>query len=158
MTAPTLIDQACLDELSAQARQLPRLRRNRNFHPTDDAPAHRLLNGVEPGSYIRPHRHLDPAKDETLVVLRGRFGLVLFDEEGRVRDRVVLAAGGPALGMDIPHGCFHAILSLAPDSVFFEAKAGPFLPLTEAEKAPWAPPEGAPEAAAYLASLEALFA
>jgi hypothetical protein len=40
--------------------------------------------------------------------------------------------------------------------VFLEAKAGPYLPFTEAERAPWAPAENSPEAAPYLAILRAM--
>jgi DNA polymerase-3 subunit alpha len=79
----TLIDRALLDEVCAEAAASPRRRKNRNFHPRDDHPAHRLLNAMQPDSYIPPHRHLDPDKDETFVVLRGLLGLVLFDDEGR---------------------------------------------------------------------------
>jgi hypothetical protein len=42
-------------------------------------------------------------------------------------------------------------------TVFLEAKAGPYLPLTAEEKAPWAPAENSPEAAAYLAKMKVLF-
>ena len=41
-----------------------------------------------------------------------------------------------------------------PDTVFLEAKAGPYLPFTEAERAPWAPAENSPEAVPYLAMLK----
>jgi hypothetical protein len=41
--------------------------------------------------------------------------------------------------------------------VFFEAKAGPYVPITGQERASWAPPEGDPQAIAYLAELEKLF-
>ena len=40
--------------------------------------------------------------------------------------------------------------------MFLEAKAGPYLPFTEAERAPWAPAENAPEAAPSLAILRAM--
>ncbi len=53
------IDRALLDELSAEAKASPRLRKNRNFHPGDDYPAHRLLNAAEPETYIAPHCHLN---------------------------------------------------------------------------------------------------
>jgi hypothetical protein len=46
---------------------------------------------------------------------------------------------------------------LAPDSVLFECKAGPYRPITEAELAPWAPPEGAAEVAGYLVWMQAQF-
>jgi len=58
----TLIDTALLDEACVEAEAGPRRRRNRNFHPHDDYPAHRLLNAMQPDSCIAPHRHLDPAR------------------------------------------------------------------------------------------------
>jgi cupin fold WbuC family metalloprotein len=136
-----LIDQALLDELSAEAATSPRLRKNRNFHPSDDFVSHRLLNAVEPGSYVMPHRHLAADKDETIVVLRGRFGVLLFDDAGKVVRKLLLEAGGPVQGVDLPHGTWHTLVALETGSVFFEAKAGPYAPLSEAERAPWAPTE-----------------
>jgi cupin fold WbuC family metalloprotein len=112
---------------------------------------------MEPDSYVMPHRHLDANKDETIVALRGRFGLVLFDENGQVASTAVLGADQAALGVDIAHGTFHTIVALEPGSVFFEAKAGPYVAITEAERAAWAPAEGTLEAAAYLEKLRALF-
>jgi hypothetical protein len=41
--------------------------------------------------------------------------------------------------------------------VFFEAKAGPYVPISMAEFAAWAPAEGDPGALAYLERLRALF-
>jgi cupin fold WbuC family metalloprotein len=157
MRPVTLIDAALLDATSAAARGSARLRMNHNFHLSEAEPANRLLNAIEPGSYVTPHRHLDPAKDETFVVLRGRFGLVCFDEQGNVMHKVVLEPGGPALGANVPHGTFHTLLSLAPGSVFFEAKGGPYAKISDKDWAPWAPREGDPAASAYLAKLRALF-
>lgn len=149
-----LIDAALLDEVSLEARLSPRLRRNRNFHVHNEQPGHRLLNAVEPGSYIMPHRHLEPTKDETLVVLRGRMGLVIFDDAGAVIRRSLLGPGAEALGADLPHGTWHTLVAVETGTVFLEAKAGPYRPLIDAEKACWAPAEGDPEAAAYLLQLE----
>jgi cupin fold WbuC family metalloprotein len=149
----TLIDAALLSEVCAEAMASPRRRKNRNFHPTDDHPAHRLLNAMQPDSYIPPHRHLDPDKDETFVVLRGLLGLIQFDDAGTILCCTKVGAGGTAIGADIPHGSWHAAVALEPDTVFLEAKAGPYRPLSAEEKAPWAPAENSPEAPAYLAGL-----
>jgi len=149
-----IIDQALLDRLSAEAREIPRLRKNFNLHPSDDFCCHRLLNAMEPGSYIRPHRHLDPLKDESIVMVRGRMGLISFDEKGEVIGSYILTAGGGNVAVDVPHGQFHTIISLENGSVFFESKAGPYLPLSEEEKARWSPAEGSPETASYLERLE----
>jgi cupin fold WbuC family metalloprotein len=153
----TLIDAGLLGRVTEQARASPRRRRNYNFHAEESHPANRLLNAIEPGSYVQPHRHLDPAKDETFVVVRGRFGLVLFDEVGNVTQAIVLAAGGEIVGANVPFGTYHTLISLEPGSVFFEAKAGPFRAIDEKERAPWAPAEGDLRVAEYLGRLERLF-
>jgi cupin fold WbuC family metalloprotein len=152
-----LIDAALLDDLSREAQQSPRLRRNRNFHPNDEYLANRLLNAIEPGSYVRPHRHLEITKDETILVLRGRLGLVLFDDTGSVTGAMRLGGADSALGVDLPHGTWHAVTALESGTVFFEAKAGPYRALTVDELASWAPIEGSPEAVAYLVQLQRLF-
>ncbi len=160
MTQPnetTLINNYLLDETSEAARKSARRRKNHNFHVSEAEGVNRLLNAVEPGSYIQPHCHFDPNKDETFVVVRGRFGLVLFDKGGNVVRTAILAAGADAVGANIPHGTYHTLVSLEPGSVFFEAKAGPYQPISDAERAPWAPGEGEPGVVEYLAGLEQLF-
>lgn len=152
-----LIDRTMLSELSAEAAASPRRRKNRNFHASDAAPANRLLNAVCQDSYVRPHRHLDPGKDETIIALAGSFGLLMFDDVGQVVSTAVIAARGDAVGANIPHGRYHSLVALEPGSVFFEAKAGPYVPIAEDEKAPWAPAEGSSEAPAFLASMRARF-
>jgi cupin fold WbuC family metalloprotein len=147
----------CLDALTEAARASPRRRKNLDFHATPAHPANRLLNAVEPDSYVRPHRHREATKDETFVVLRGAFGLLLFDEHGKVTQTAVLRAGGDEIGAHVPTGTFHALVSLEPGSVFFEVKAGPYDPDTAKDWPDWAPAEGSAEAAAYLSSLRALF-
>ena len=153
----TVIDQALLAEVSAEAKQAPRRRKNRNFHPADDYPGHRLLNAIEPDSYVMPHRHLDPAKDESIVCLRGRLGIVVFGPSGEVDRNIALSPAGENVGVDIPHGVYHSVLALESGTVFFEAKAGPYVPLAGDEKAPWAPVEGDAGVADYLAQLRRLF-
>ena len=157
MTDVNWISEDLLGSLTAAAREAPRRRRNYNFHGDDTAPCQRLLNAVEPESYIAPHRHLDPAKDETILLVRGRLGLVLFDETGDVTGQAVLDATASPFGVTIGAGTFHTLVSLATGSVFFEAKAGPYRPLGEQERAPWAPAEGTPAAVGYLAVLRGRF-
>ena len=156
MTGPEIVDQALLDRVLAAARASPRLRRNHNFHDSTGHPCQRLLNAVVPGTYIQPHRHLDPGKDEMLVILRGSLGLVFFDEAGAVTGTVLLAAGGATIGANIPTRQFHAGVVLEP-AVVLEVKAGPYAPNRPDEKAGFAPEEGAPGAAEYLARLRRLF-
>lgn len=57
-----IINEALLNETTGRAKQSPRLRMNYNFHEHLDDPVNRLLNALEPGTYLRPHRHLNPKK------------------------------------------------------------------------------------------------
>jgi len=145
-----------LDAASDAARASPRGRRNRNFHGANESACHRLLNAIEPGSYVAPHRHLDPAKDESIVILRGRLGCVFFDAAGRIERKCMLSPND-TVGVDIPHGTWHSIVALEPGTVFFEAKAGPYLPLSADETAAWAPREGEDGAAVFCAVLHSEF-
>jgi cupin fold WbuC family metalloprotein len=147
------IDEALLDRIGNAARQSDRLRRNHNFHAADADACHRLINAMEPGSYVMPHRHLEPDKDETFVVLRGAFGLLVFDDAGTVTQALLLRAGGSVLGANVPHGTWHSLLAFEPGSAFLEAKGGPYVPLVPQERAPWAPAEGDPAVPAYMATL-----
>lgn len=153
-----LINQDLLDQVSAQAQASPRRRKNHNFHVSETDSCNRLLNAIEPDSYIQPHCHYDAEKDESLVVVRGRVGVVFFDAHGAITSQAVLAPASEAVGVNIPHGVFHTLVALEPGSVFFEAKAGPYAPLTAREKAPWAPAEGDPQAEVFLARLKQMFA
>ena len=57
----------------------------------------------------------------------------------------------------MPAGVWHTFVALEPGSVFFETKAGPWVPLTPEETAQWAPAEGTPEAAALEKVWRAMF-
>jgi cupin fold WbuC family metalloprotein len=152
-----IIDRDFLEQVSSQAKASPRRRRNHNFHASETDTCNRLLNAIEPDSYIQPHCHHEATKDETLIVVRGRLGVIFFDERGAVTATAVLAPADESVGVNIPHGMYHTLVALEPGSVFFEAKAGPYAPLTSQEKAPWAPAEGEPHVSSYLADLKRLF-
>lgn len=157
MSELSWISTELLRELSAQASSVSRRRKNHNFHRDERAPCQRLLNAVEPDSYIPPHRHLEADKDETIVLLSGRLGMLFFDNNGNVVGDAVLDPSAARFGVTIPASMYHGLVSLATGTVFFEAKAGPYRPLSEDERAPWAPSEGDSAAQAYLATLRKRF-
>lgn len=148
-----VIDTAQLDALTAAARESGRLRQNLNLHHDYAEPCQRLLNAVEPGSYVRPHRHCTPPKPESFAVLRGRLAVLSFGDDGEVRQSVILGRPYDAWVVDIPAGQWHSVLALEPGTVFFETKPGPYSPLADKDWAPWAPEESAADAEDYLARL-----
>lgn len=133
------IDKRLLDETTERAKQSPRLRMNYNFHEKLDDPVNRLLNAMEPGTYIRPHRHLNPNKDEIFLLLRGKAMLFLFDEEGNITEKLLLDPKAGSYGAEIQPGIWHCLLVLESGTVIYEVKPGPFAPLHPENMAPWSP-------------------
>ncbi len=145
-----LIDSALLDSLVTKAEAAPRKRAHHNLHPELNDPVQRLCIAMEPGTYVRPHRHSDPETWEVLVILRGSLALNIFDEKGRVLERTVLKAGGPVTAVEFPLNTWHAPASLEPGTVVFEVKQGPYRPIAEKHLASWAPREGGKDAERFL--------
>jgi len=153
------IDAEIIRIKSLEANANPRKREVLVLHRDDADPLQRMLNALQPGSYIRPHRHHSPPKAESIVLLRGSVGFVPFFDDGTVdtESLVLLHPTRGASAVDCRESVWHTFFALEPDTVLFEVKAGPFDPSREKEFAPWAPAENAPEASSYLKSLEEYF-
>jgi len=147
------INKTLLDSVSSEARSIPRKRKNYNFHKEYSDTLQRLLNAMEPMSYIQPHKHEDPDKREAFIALRGRILVVEFDELGNINDHIILDPLNGVYGAEIPERTFHTIVSLENGSVAYELKDGPYSPIDDKNFASWAPPEGSPDASPYLKDL-----
>lgn len=154
MPRMTLIDPLLCRQLSDRACHNPRLRQNLNLHTDLAAPSQRLLNALEPGTYVRPHRHTTPPRAETFIGLQGELALCLFDDGGELDQVVVLGPDSGVFGVDVAAGEWHSVLCLQSGTVFFEAKDGPYRPIEDKDWPSWAPAEGTPEAQVYLRSLQ----
>ena len=151
-----VVDAALVAQKARDAAVNPRKREIHRFHAADAETLHRMVNAMQPGTYVRPHRHLTPPKAEAFMVLSGRVGFIAFDEAGHFgrEDCVVLDRDQGALVVDVVAGVWHTIVALAPDTVAFEVKPGPYSPLSDKDFASWAPAEGTPESLAYMAATE----
>jgi len=147
------IDHFLLNKTSAQAKVAPRRRMNFNFHKDSSDTLQRLLNAMEPLSYIQPHKHEDPDKREAFFALRGRIVVIEFDELGNIADHMLLNPIIGNFGAEIPERTFHTIISLDPDTIAYEIKDGPYSPIDDKNFASWAPKEGDPDADAYIEDL-----
>jgi len=150
-TSIQTLNRNLFPDLIERARQSPRLRINHNFHSSMAENPHRFLNVMIKGTYIAPHRHLDPPKTESFVVLEGEVAFFIFDDRGNVTHTHVL--GKDPLGIDIAPGIWHTLAPLSPHAVCYEVKPGPYLAANDKDFAPWAPREGDPRAATYLEQL-----
>jgi cupin fold WbuC family metalloprotein len=139
--------------VSEEAQKSPRLRKNYNFHDDYEDPVNRMLNAFEPGTYVRPHKHEEPDKCEIFIILTGKALALQFDASGEIVGHAILDHAQGVYGVEIAPREWHTIISLASGTVLFEVKQGPYVQIIDKNFAPWAPQEGSPQAAEYLASI-----
>lgn len=123
------IDTNLLNEVTAQAKESPRLRMNHNFHDSLDAKAQRLLNALEPGTVLPVHRH--PHTAETYLLLRGKIRVMFYNDAKEETESTVLDPSEGHYGVHIPAGQWHTLEVQESGSVLFEVKDGPYMPLGE---------------------------
>ncbi len=137
-----IIDNQIIENVIMKARTSPRKRMNHNFHDNYSDPIQRFLNAWEPGSYLRPHRHLNPPKREVFIVLQGSFAIATFDDEGNITDKFILDVSKGNHAVELTAGEWHTVIPLETGSVAYELKDGPYDPIDDKDFASWAPKEG----------------
>ena len=140
------LDQGLFDRVAQSARQASRLRMNHNLHQAEDL-VQRFINVLQPGTYVRPHRHLRDNSGEgfeCFLVLQGAVGLLLLTRTARLWER--LDAGGPLRGIELAENQVHTLVALEDDTVIFELKQGPYQPASDKDFLAGFPVEHTPEA------------
>ena len=122
-----VITKEILDELSAKAKENPRLRQSYDLRNTPEDGSQRMLNALEPGTVMPIHRHL--SSSETVVILRGRICWHFYDDTGNETGSVVLDAEGDVRCLNVEKGRWHSLECLATGSVLMECKDGKYQPL-----------------------------
>ena len=121
------ITQAILDELTAKAKESPRLRMTMDLRNSAEDTSQRMLNAIEPGSPLPIHRH--KYTSETVVCLRGRLVEEYYDELERIcTDQIELSPNGPVVAVNIPAGQWHTVRALESGTVILEMKNGIYEP------------------------------
>ena len=121
------IDKQLLDALTAQAKASPRLRMNYDLRNSPEDQSQRMLNALEPGTVLPIHRHRNSS--ETVAILRGRAVQWLYDEEGKVVEKVLLEVGGDIPAMNVEKGQWHRLACLESGTVIVEFKDGAYEPV-----------------------------
>ena len=126
-----LINKALLDDLSARAKESPRLRMNYDLQNTPEDLSQRQLNALEPGTVIPIHRHKNTS--ETVIVLRGKLLWKHYNDNSVIIDTFVLQADSDTFGITSPKGQWHSLDCLESGTVIMEMKDGAWAPLREDE-------------------------
>jgi cupin fold WbuC family metalloprotein len=144
-----IIQSTDLAQLAGKAAGSERRRAHLNMHDTLEAPVQRLFIAVEPDSYMRPHRHPQSNKWEMFVLLNGEIDLLVFADDGTLKQRETLSANA-LRAVEIPPNTWHAYVCRQPGTVVLEVKEGPYIPTPAEDFAPWSPAEGEEGAPSYL--------
>lgn len=132
-----IITQEIIDELSAKAKENPRLRQSMDLRNSPEDLSQRMLNALEPGTVMPIHRHR--GSSETCICIRGHFEEYLYgytetrsdgtpdpDSFGLI-ETIDMVPGGPIL--NIEKGQWHSLKCLESGTILFEAKDLPYAPL-----------------------------
>lgn len=124
-----ILTQTIIDDVSSKAKVSPRLRMNYNLHESFEDSVQRMFNALEPGTVIPIARH--PYSSETLIMLRGKIRVLIYDDNKNVIEDVVIASNSANFGYHIPKGTWHRVESLEVGTVCFETREGPYSPVAE---------------------------
>lgn len=123
-----VITKEILDELTAKAKESPRLRMNLDLRNSENDQSQRMLNAIEPGSDMPIHRH--KYTSETVVCLRGRLVEEFYDELERICTKSIeLSPNGPNYAINVPAGQWHKVWAKESGTVLLESKNGVWEPL-----------------------------
>ncbi len=149
------VNAADLGELKRLALQNPRQRVRLCTHRTPADALHEMIIVHTPACYVRPHKHV--GKSESMTVLEGSVDMVLFDEDGSIRD--VIPMGAPGSGrifyQRLSDPIYHMLIIRSEFLVFQETTGGPFL--RENTVFPdWAPAEQGSAPAEFMDKIKLL--
>lgn len=126
------ITQEILDDLTAKAKESPRLRMNLDLRDSVEDNSQRMLNAIEPGSPLPIHRHQKTS--ETVMCLRGRLVEEYYDDlERTCTERIELSPNGPVVALNIPAGQWHTVHALESGTVILEMKNGKYEPISDVD-------------------------
>ena len=113
------INKEFLGKLFEQAVENPRLRQSYDLRTSSDDNSQRILNALLPGTVVPIHRH--PNSNENVLLLCGKLVEVIYDENGKEKERIHLDLNIGIYGCVIPPGAWHTVEVLEP-SVIYEAR------------------------------------
>lgn len=151
----TVVSTSDLEELKRLALLNPRQRLRLCTHrlPTDRL--HEMFIVHAQDCYVRPHKHIQ--KTESMTVLEGEVDVVLFNEDGEIRQ--INRLGAPQTGkifyQRLPEETYHMLIIRTELIVFHEIIDGPFL--QEKTIFPdWAPAEQGAASIDFVNKIESL--
>lgn len=150
-----VVAAADLEELKHLALLNPRQRVRLCAHRSPNDRLHEMFIVHMQDCYVRPHKHL--GKAESMAILEGEVDVVLFHEDGSIRQVIQMGApdSGKVFYQRLSEPIYHTLIIRTEFLVFHESTEGPFL--RENTVSPeWAPAEQGAASQKFIDQIEAL--
>lgn len=146
---------ADLKELKRLALLNPRQRVRLCTHRSPIDRLHEMLIVHARDCYVRPHKHLE--KTESMAILEGEVDVVLFHEDGSIRQIIQMGApdSGKVFYQRISEPIYHTLIIRTEFLVFHESTEGPFLQKNTIFPE-WAPTEQGSASQKFIDQIESL--
>jgi len=121
-----VVSTSDLQELKRLALLNPRQRVRLCAHRSPTDRLHEMFIVHAQDCYVRPHKHIQ--KNESMTILEGEVDVVLFNENGKIRE--INQLGAPETGkifyQRLPQETYHMLIIRTELLVFHEITEGPF--------------------------------
>ena len=91
-------------------------------HKNKRSSLHEMFIVFPKNFYVRPQMH--PKKDESIILLKGKAMIFIFDHKGKIKDKLPLDKNN--FYYQIPKKICHCMVILSKFIVFYEVSLGPF--------------------------------
>ena len=113
----------------------------------------KVFNFILMDSYMHPHLHPSSEKIEKMYLVKGSFGLLIFDDDGKVSDTIILEEEGKTF-LEVPAFTWHTYVMFSEKTIIYETMEGKYNPDSWKLLASWAPSENSSKANSYLLNLK----
>lgn len=134
------LDRSGIDCLVASATKNKRNRVRLCAHKTKEEKVHEMFIVHPRHAYVRPHKHI--GKSESILVLQGDLDFLIFDETGKIKERIEMGVynSGRQFFQHTGPECIHTLVIHSEWLVFLEITEGPFVE-RDTHYAEWSPEE-----------------
>jgi len=130
------IDDTMIDQLVETSEANGQVNVRICLHDSPYDSFHEMLILERKGHSFGPHKHLD--KGESWHFIRGEIAVFIFDDEGRVTDRLIIGADHHLVGR-IGVAQWHMVVPLTELAIYHESKPGPYLGNSDSVFPDWGP-------------------
>lgn len=133
---PIKITNKLLNEMKSISNNNGNMNLRICLHKNSESKFHDMVILERSGTYTPPHKHFD--KEDSLLIIEGKLGIVTYNDDGTVYDYCLLEPNR-TLMYKVGIQMYHAVIAMTDTVIYHESKPGPFIYETDSIYPPWGP-------------------